>query len=116
MSQFDDAVHEIHMPRFKLEYDIKLNDALTTLGMGAAFAPGVADFTGMCTDSPWIDMIRHKTFVEVNEEGTEAAAATGGGMPPLSMPTMMFVDRPFFCVIRDNGTGEILFMGSVVDP
>jgi serine protease inhibitor len=62
-----------------------------------------------------IDLVKHKTFVEVNEEGTEAAAVTGVGMTR-GIPDEMIVNRPFFLVIRDNQTGTILFMGSIVEP
>ena len=104
---------QIGLPRFKVEYEIKLNDALKALGMQIAFEEG-ADFSGISNVPFWIELVKHKTFVEVNEEGTEAAAVTlvgstrGGGR--------MIVDRPFFFVIRDNQTGTILFMGSIVEP
>jgi serpin B len=65
-----------------------------------------------------IDLVKHKTFVEVNEEGTEAAAVTGVAITRGISDEMieMIVDRPFFLVIRDNQTGTILFMGSIVEP
>jgi len=114
MSRFIETEVDIRLPKFSLEYEATLNDALIALGMGVAFAPG-ADFRGMSEDSPWIGEVKHKSFVEVNEEGTEAAAATVVEMK-LGGPWGMFVDRPFFCAIRDNKTGKILFMGSIVDP
>ncbi len=67
-----------------------------------------------------IDEVKHKTFVEINEEGTEAAAVTSIGMIRMTMAPQrnfsMIVDRPFFCAIRDNQTGMLLFMGAIVDP
>ena len=110
------------LPRFKLEYEVTLNSTLKTLGMETAFDPQRADFSGMYSKSAranvFIGEIKHKTFVEVNEEGTEAAAVTSGGMRVTSFvpPFNMTVDRPFFCVIRDNQTGTILFMGAIVAP
>jgi serine protease inhibitor len=111
----------IQLPRFKLAYETSLNDALKSLGMDIAFGPG-ADFSGMCRSETkvHIDEVKHKTFVEVNEAGTEAAAVTSVGMVRASfMPKKTFrmiVDRPFFCAIRDTQTGAILFMGAIVDP
>ena len=88
------------------------------MGMGLAFLPG-ADFSQMSEMPPYITKVIHKTFVEVNEAGTEAAAATAvmmvKGMPPKNR-FQLRVDRPFICAIVDNQTGAILFMGSIVDP
>ena len=101
------------LPRFKLEYEVKLNDTLKAMGMEIAFNSG-ADFSGM-GPSLFISEVRHKTFVEVNEEGTEAAAATVVvGIE--SAPPIFRVDRPFFFAIYDNRTKTILFMGIVWEP
>lgn len=121
MKQFASRQGEIVLPRFKLEYDLTLNQALEALGMGVAFQRQ-ANFSNMTTKEVLIDEVKHKTFVEVNEEGTEAAAVTSVGIRATSAPIReeppfkMVVDRPFFCAIRDNQTGTILFMGSIVDP
>lgn len=120
MSQFSKREGFVRLPRFKMDYDITLNKALTALGMGEAFS-NKANFSAMGKNLK-ISEVKHKTFVEVNEEGTEAAAATSVGIVPLSAkvpsaePFSMIVDRPFFCTIRDNQTGSILFMGSIVEP
>ena len=83
--------------------------------MGIAFTPA-ADFTGMLKDGgQWIDKVKHKTFVEVNEEGTEAAAVTSAGMTEFCPPSMR-VDRPFVFVIREHHSETILFMGKIVEP
>lgn len=122
MSQFGSKEGNITLPRFKLEYEVVLNNALKALGMESAFDPQRANFKEMCAASPsanvFIGEVKHKTFVEVNEEGTEAAAVTSGGMRATAYipPFNMVVDRPFFCVIRDNQTGTVLFMGSIVEP
>lgn len=119
ISQLHDAQGTVVLPRFKLEYEAILNDALKSLGMEIAFDGHRANFTNMSSmANACINQVKHKTFVEVNEEGTEAAAATSVEMRAVSMgPTFsMVVDRPFFCAIRDNETGTILFMGSIVDP
>jgi serpin B len=113
-SGFEEEEVPIAIPRFKIEYGVKLNEALKALGMGIAFAPS-ADFSGMA--GGWIGEVRHKTFVEVNEEGTEAAAATSVMMAQAIMPTREFIaNRPFFCMIRDDETGAVVFMGAVRDP
>ena len=119
MTQFNNQKGFIRLPRFKTDYDITLNDALKTLGMGEAFS-NKANFSGMGKNFA-ISQVKHKTFVEVNEEGTEAAAATSVGIVATSMrqepePFRMIVDRPFFCAIRDNQTGNVLFMGSIIEP
>jgi serine protease inhibitor len=120
MKQFGSREGQIQMPRFKMDYEIELTNALSALGMGVAFQDA-ADFSNLSKATTKIDEVKHKTFVEVNEEGTEAAAVTSVGIAPTSVqipeaPFKMIVDRPFFCAIRDNQSGEILFMGSIVDP
>ena len=120
MNQFQMRTGSVQLPRFKFDYDIQLNSALKALGMESAFNAG-ANFSNMTSASVAIDQVKHKTFVEVNEEGTEAAAATSVGVMLTSaqMPTQPFemvVDRPFFCAIRDNQTGTLLFMGSIQEP
>lgn len=119
-NQFQMRSGSIQLPRFKFEYDIQLNNALKALGMESAFSSG-ANFSNMTSESVAINEVKHKTFVEVNEEGTEAAAATSVGVMLTSArmpeePFQMVVDRPFFCAIRDNQTGTVLFMGSIQEP
>jgi serpin B len=123
MRQFREREGTIVLPRFKLTYEVKLNEALMALGMTAAFDRRRANFEGMCPGqgrAVSIDEVKHKTFVEVNEEGTEAAAVTSVGMVLASFAPKrtfsMVVDRPFFCAIRDDQNGTILFMGSIVEP
>jgi serine protease inhibitor len=121
MNQFAMRQGSVQLPRFKFDYDVKLNNALKSLGMETAFSPR-ANFSNMTSATVAINEVKHKTFVEVNEEGTEAAATTSVGMVltsarmPAEEPFKMVVDRPFFCAIRDNQTGTILFMGSIKDP
>lgn len=122
MSQFSKREGSIRLPKFKIDYDITLNNTLKALGMGQAFS-SKANFSGMGNGKNFaISEVKHKTFVEVNEQGTEAAAATSVGIMPLSAPVptyapfQMIVDRPFFCAIRDNQTGSIIFMGSIAEP
>ena len=123
MSGFRQTDGDIVVPRFKIEYEVDLNDALKALGMADAFAADRADFSGMLQTSQraFISKVKHKTFAEVNEEGTEAAAVTSVEMRATSMQAPrkrfhMVIDRPFFCAIRDNQTGTVLFMGSISDP
>ncbi|ACC80228.1 serpin family protein [Nostoc punctiforme] len=119
MTQFNKQKGFIRLPRFKTDYEVTLNDALKNLGMEEAFS-NKANFSGMGKNFA-ISQVKHKTFLEVNEEGTEAAAATSVGIVATSLrdepePFRMIVDRPFFCAIRDNQTGNVLFMGSIIDP
>lgn len=122
LGQFSSDSVDVFIPRFKLEYDRELKDDLTALGMGIAFDPNNADFNNMYSIgygiNVFISKVKHKTFVEVNEEGTEAAAVTSVGMGYTSIPeTPVFrADRPFVFMIRENETGTILFIGKVMDP
>ena len=107
------------LPRLKLEYGVELKQPLNALGMRAAF--GKADFSGIADGGLFISAVRQKAFVEVNEEGTEAAAVIGvpqtKGMPTEPpKPFQMIVDRPFLFLIEDELTRMILFMGVVIDP
>ena len=119
LSCFSSDSGDIYIPKFTLEYELKLNDALKVLEMDIAFDPGRADFTKMYENvSVWIDEVKHKTFVEVNEEGTEAAAATAVEMSYGPGPSgfWMRVDRPFVFMIRENKSQTILFIGKIVEP
>jgi serpin B len=104
----------VNLPKFKFGYQVLLNDALAALGMGIAFGPA-ADFTGISVRDPWISRVLHKAVIEVNEEGTEAAAVTIVEMIESATPGF-YADRPFFFAIRDRHSGAILFMGRVMDP
>ncbi|MCX5752024.1 MAG: serpin family protein [Candidatus Krumholzibacteria bacterium] len=114
----------VRIPRFRLEYEATLNRSLSALGMAIAFDTDRANFTRMFESvgtNAYIHEVRHKTFVEVNEEGTEAAAVTSVEMRATSAmvekpPFEMIVDRPFFLAIVDGKTGLVLFMGSIVNP
>jgi len=100
----------------------ELNDTLREMGMPAAFDPSSADFSGMIGGKDlFISQVVHKAFVDVNEEGTEAAAATGVVMGltamPVDKPKPVFrADHPFVFLIRDNRNGAILFLGRLTDP
>jgi serpin B len=110
---------DLTMPKFKIESGFSLSGALTALGMPDAFSAS-ADFSGMDGKRDlFIKEVIHKAFVVVDEEGTEAAAATGAVMGLLAMPpapTEVTVDHPFLFLIRDVETGAILFVGRVLDP
>lgn len=119
MTQFSNREGSIRLPKFKADYEVTLNDALKALGMEEAFSSR-ADFSGMGKNLA-ISKVKQKTLVEVNEEGTEAAAATSVGIIATSYtepqkPFQMVVDRPFFCAIRDRQTGSVLFMGTIINP
>ena len=124
MDQFRATDGDISLPRFRVTYEAGLNDALKAMGMGVAFDEGRADFSGIMETNGqrvFISRVKHKTFAEVNEGGTEAAAVTSTEMQTTAMRQeprrfRMVVDRPFFCAIRDNTSGAVLFMGSIYDP
>lgn len=108
----------VNLPKFRIKYDRKLKEDLTALGMGIAFDGSAADFSRINpTASLCIDDVIHSTFVQVDEEGTEAAAVTVVNVVGTSPGDNSFtVDRPFVFVIHDNFTGAILFMGKITNP
>lgn len=113
---------DVYLPKFKFETKNFMAQDLAGLGMPSAFNPAVADFSGMNGNRElFIGEVIHQAFVEVNEEGTEAAAATAviikmtSAGPGSSIPVFR-ADHPFIFLIQDNQTGEILFMGKVVKP
>jgi serpin B len=111
----EEEVH-VGLPRFRLETEYTLNPSLEQLGMRAAFTPS-ADFSNITDEPDWfLDIVVHKAFCEVNEEGTEAAAATGVGFAVTSAPPSFVADHPFAFLIRDHVTGTVLFLGRVMDP
>jgi serpin B len=111
---------ELSLPKFSFESEFELGDVMEAMGMPTAFDEKRADFSGMTgVRELFIGSILHKAFVDVNEEGTEAAAATAVIMRLESMPldpVPVQVDRPFIFLIRDNDTGTILFVGRVTNP
>jgi len=112
------------LPKVKLEYEAELKPSLRALGMGIAFEPGKADFGNLLQGAEsdlHIGFVLHKSFLDLNEEGTEAAAVTVVGVRTTSAPIQdtrfnMVVDRPFVMAIRDDTTGALLFLGSIVNP
>lgn len=115
VAALDTVMLDVYLPRFKIEYDAYLNDPLVAMGMGTAFSPD-ADFTRLTPQPVCIQYVRQKTFVEVDEAGTKAAAATVGGVGAVSAPPMMRVDRPFLFAIRERFSGTVLFLGAIGDP
>ncbi len=117
ISQWNDELLQkrlfVQIPKFTMETDYNLVPELKKLGINAAFGP--ADFSGISNADLFISQAVHKAFVDVNEVGTEAAAATGIVMLE-SMPPSFMADHPFVFIIQDKETGVILFMGKVVDP
>jgi serpin B len=112
---------DVYLPRFKMTDEFDLTQTLQDMGMKAAFT-GRADFSGMLTTEPlMIGKVVHKAFVEVNEEGTTAAAATGVAMVRASAPAKeerftFRADHPFVFLIRDAKSGSVLFVGRVANP
>jgi len=121
VSSISFAQLDLSMPKFKIESSIGLADHLNAMGMKDAFIPGIADFSGMDgTHDLYISAVQHKAFIEVDETGTEAAAATavvvGIESMPIDEPLKVNIDRPFIFIIVDNKTGSVLFLGRVINP
>ncbi len=110
----DGGIH-LSLPKWSARTHLTLNDTLAEMGMPTAFGAD-ADFSGMVDGGGiWLDRVEHEAFIEVDEEGTRAAAATGGAMEGSHGPTIT-INQPFLYVIRDSGAGTILFIGRVTDP
>ena len=110
---------QVSLPRFKMSYENTLNDLLSAMGMADAFNPIVADFTGINTGPGlYISEVKHKTMIDVNEEGTTAAAVTSVGVSTtaIQIPLVININKPFVFVISEKTTGAILFTGRIMDP
>ena len=110
---------EISLPKFKLEYEETLNKTLASMGMDIAFSPA-ANFGLISQDRIYISLVKHKTYIDVNEKGTEAAAATSIVMTKSikiqNEPKIFKVDRPFYFIIAHEDANTPLFMGTIVNP
>jgi len=120
LPKFQDKEGTLALPRFKLDYNVRLNDPLKALGLRQAFTTG-ADFSAMADEPLFVSEVKQKSFVEVNEVGTEAAAVTtvtmsSGAMPAPQKVFKMIVDHPFVFIIGDDSTKSVLFMGVIYDP
>ena len=107
------------MPKFKFSYEKYLNDQLKSMGMVDAFMPYQADLSGISDMQIFVSFVKQNTFVEVDEEGTEAAAVTTIGIELTSMPpqpTEFVIDKPFIFAIRERTTNTLLFIGQVLNP
>jgi serpin B len=122
MSKFSEQTIHLKLPKFKLAYEQRLNDALIHLGMGIAFDPSSANFAKINPSvQMYIGFVQHKSFIDVNEEGTEAAAVTVVGIEFTTTgnentPYLFNVNRPFLMVIKERDTQAIIFIGKVMEP
>lgn len=113
---------DLYLPKFRMETEYRLPQTLSAMGMPTAFIPGAADFSGMDgTKNLYISDVIHKAFIDVNVEGTEAAAATAvvinwAMAAPGVSPPVFRADHPFVFLIQDKETGTILFIGRVANP
>ena len=112
---------DVRFPKFKMEQTFELNTTLNSLGMKDAFDAKKADFNGISdsledsADRFFISLVTQKSFVQVDEKGTEATAATVGIVVE-SIPTQFLANHPFIYLIRHNKTGSILFLGRMMNP
>jgi serpin B len=118
-ANLSDADVDIYLPKFRLAWEDTLNDELKAMGMRQAFVKDQARFTRISRtmgDKLYIDFVKQKAFVDVNEVGTEAAAVTVVGIGVTSAPVPVRVDRPFVFALRERLSGTILFFGKIVEP
>jgi len=115
-----EAEIDVVLPRFRITYEDEWKDVLSAMGMGPAFCDGATDFTRMAApplgDKLCISLVKQNAFVDVNEEGTEAAAVTTVEVRVVSAPPQFRADRPFVFAIRERFSGAILFVGKITDP
>lgn len=123
MGLFEQKEGSLMLPKFTMAYENSLNQVLSDMGMGIAFEAGTADFSKMTEAAAlgdvYISDVKHKTFIQVDEAGTEATAVTSVEVGTTSMPVYDFelnFDRPFFYAVQDLETGAIIFMGTLMDP
>ena len=122
LSRFQDKSGAIGVPKLTSSFGATMNNPLKSLGMGLAFDPNRADFSGLAQvpgENVYIQGVYHKTFLRIDEKGTEAAATTGVTIGATSLPVFDFqmtLDRPFLCAIQDQKTGVILFLGTIARP
>lgn len=120
ISKMETTKVDVYLPKFKMTWGtFSLNNVLVALGMSDAFEEGKADFSGIndTANDLYISGVFHQAFIEVNEEGTEAAAATGVVLShSIPIAPVFCADHPFIFIIKDNRTGSILFMGRVMNP
>ena len=118
VNSFNDKELYFYLPKFEMEYEKKINRALVDLGMGIAFSDA-ADFSDINGFGGLrIDEVRHKAFIEVNEEGTEAAAVTSVVMVETTAPAIPLfnANKPFLFVIHERKTNSVLFIGKMMNP
>jgi serpin B len=118
LASLTDQSGDVYLPRFRLEWQDSLRGDLTAMGMGIAFDGGAADFSGISRDVHLaLTSVDQKTFVAVDEEGTEAAAVTIVGAGVVSLPPALIrADRPFLFAIRERLSGTLLFIGKIAEP
>lgn len=125
IAELSESDAPVQMPKFTLEWERPLDAYLEAMGMGIAFSAGRANFGGMLADDfdaavPGTDLyitrVKQKSFLAVDEEGAEAAAATSVGVGVTSAPIPVVVDRPFLLAIRERLSGTIFFLGTITDP
>lgn len=121
LSQFRPTQGFVALPSFTLNDEIDLTNALKTLGLSTMFDASKAEFSALSSHPTYVNGIKHQTFLEINEEGVEAPSQENFTIKRalVDQPKQGFsfiVDRPFFCIIRDNKTGNILFMGIIYEP
>lgn len=106
----------LYLPKLDLSYNVNLKEVLSAMGMSIAFSPSQADFSNIADANLYITNVTHKTRLTVDETGTEAAGGTSVGVGVTSIPSTMFVNKPFLVVIREKETGAILFVGKIENP
>lgn len=108
---------DLYLPKFKFKFKKPLRDMLLTLGMEDAFSPGIADFTGINAQGDlYVSEVQHKTFIDVNEKGTEAAAVTSVVINVTSVGPYLSFNQPFLFFIVEKHTGFVIFSGKVAEP
>lgn len=118
-ADLDSSDVELSLPKFRLAWEDTLNDELKAMGMRKAFVPDSAEFTRISRsvgNHLYIDFVKQKAFVDVNEVGTEAAAVTVVGIGVTSAPVPLHINRPFVFAIRERLSGSVLFIGKIIEP
>lgn len=106
----------LYLPKLEIAYESSLKEPLTALGMGNAFSSSQANFSNISDQKMFINNVKHKTYLKVDEEGTEAAAVTSVDFITTSVPPSMLINKPYILAIRERESGSILFIGKIENP